>query len=141
MNLDVIMKMWESDSTIDRVLLDEASLKIPQMHQKYLMLHSEFSILHKDKIEELKLNKHKKYLFYSGKASPEEYQNNPFPHKILKGDVHNWITVDKEIIQLEKQLEYYNIVIHNLNEILKQVHQMSFNIRNAIEYRKFTGGL
>lgn len=141
MNLDMINQMWKKDSIIDNVLLDESSIKIPQLHQKYLALHSEFSILHKDKEEALKKLKHKKFLYYSGKSSPEEYVSNPFPHKILRGDVHSWITVDEEVSQMEKQLSYYSTVLHTLNEILKQIHQMSFNIRNCVEWRKFAGGI
>jgi hypothetical protein len=38
------------------------------------------------------------------------------------------------------QLDYYNAVIRTLEEILKQVHQMSYNIKNCIQWRSFVGG-
>ena len=140
MNLEEIQKLWEKDSKIDEVMLDEASLKIPRLHHKYLTLHSEYTLLSKKKGQELKKLEHKKWLYYSGKAAPEEYENNPFPHKVMKGDVQNWISVDEQIQKVEMQIDYYNTTLGVLNEILKQIHQMSYNIKNTIEWRRFVGG-
>ena len=104
-------------------------MKIPQLHQKYLTLLSEFTLLQKKKLQDLKVLQHQKYLYYSGKASPEEYESQPFNYKVMKSDVPNWVTVDKEIHLVEMKLEYYNVVLRTLEEILKQVHQMSYNIK------------
>ena len=141
MNLQSINEMWERDSKIDEVMLDQASLKIPQLHQKYLTLLTEFTLLHKKKAQDLKCLQHQKFLYYSGKASPEEYEERPFPYKVMKSDVPSWIAVDEEINKVEMKLEYYNAVLRTLEEILKQVHQLSYNIKNTIEWRKFAGGV
>lgn len=142
MNSKVILNMWKTDSVIDEILLDEASLRIPQLHQKYLSWRSEFVLLQKKKEQELKKTKHKKYLFYSGKATPEEYAAAPpLPHKIIRSEVAQWISVDEEIQVIELELIYYDDVISTLDEILRQIHQMSFNIRNAIQWRSFSGGI
>ena len=141
MNLEQIQELWKKDSQIDDVLLDEAALRIPQLHHKYLTLHSEYTLLAKKKGQELKQLQHKKWLYYSGKADPKEYEDNPFPHKVMKGDVNNWIAVDEQIQKVEMQIDYYNTTINVLSEILKQIHQLSYNIKNAIEWRRFTGGL
>ena len=45
MNLEAIQEMWAKDSVIDDVMLDNASMKIPQLHAKYITLHSEFTLL------------------------------------------------------------------------------------------------
>ena len=47
MQLDKILEMWEKDSKIDDVMLDETSIRIPQLHAKYISLHNEFSLLTK----------------------------------------------------------------------------------------------
>ena len=60
---------------IDKIMLDEASLKIPQLHQKYLVLLNEFNLLRKRKRQELKRMEHKKYVL-SGKAPAEDYEAN-----------------------------------------------------------------
>ena len=141
MDLATIQSWWKEDSQIDEILLDESSLRIPRLHQKYLTLHTEFTIAQKRKTQQVKKLRHDKWLYYSGRADPEVYVSNPFPHKLLKTDVHNWIDVDEEVMALEMELEQYSATISALDNILKQVHQMSFNIRNAIEYRKFTSGM
>ena len=140
MNLEIINEMWSKDSKIDDVMLDNASLAIPQLHQKYLTLLTEFNLLQKKKSQDLKKLQHKKWLYYSGKASPEEYEDKPFHYKVMKSDVPNWVSVDDDICKVEMQLDYYNAVIRTLEEILKQVHQMSYNIRNSIQWRSFVGG-
>lgn len=141
MDLTSIQEMWERDSKIDDILLDKASLKIPQLHQKYLTLLNEFKLLQKKKYFELKKLRHKKSLYYSGKLPPDEYADKPFNYKVMKSDVPGWVEVDDDIQKVEMQYEYYQTVIDTLQEILRQVHQMSYNIKNAITWRSFTGGV
>ena len=140
MDLQTINEMWSKDSVIDDVMLDQASIKIPQLHQKYVSLLSEFTLLHKKSSQQLKTAQHTKFLYYSGKAAPEEYEEKPFPYKVLKGEAWNWVNIDEEIQKIELKIEYYNTVLRTLEEILKQVHQMSYNIKNVIQWRSFVGG-
>ena len=69
---------------------------------------------------------------FSGKASPEEY-TEPFPYKVMKSDVLSWVAVDEQIQKVEMKLCYYDTVVVCVAEILKQIHQMSYNIKNMIE--------
>ena len=138
MDLEKITEMWERDSKIDQVMLDESSLKIPQLHQKYLTLLNEYTLLLKKKQQELKVMKHNEWLFYSGKHVPKD--SEPFPYKVSRSEVTNWIEVDEEINRVEMKVEYYHTVLRTLEEILKQVHQLSYNIKNAITWRTFTSG-
>ena len=133
--------MWAKDSVIDDVLIDQASIKIPQLHQKYLTLHSEYTLLLKKQRQEMKKAEHLKYLYYSGKASPEAYEDKPFPYKVMKNEVPGWIEVDEDIQKIDLKIEYYCATLKVLEEILKQVNQMSFNIKNTIEWRRFVGGV
>ena len=140
MDLDKINEMWAKDSVIDDTLIDEASIKIPQLHQKYLSLLSEFTLLTKKKEQELKKAQHYKFLYYSGKLPPEDYESAPFPYKVLKGEAWNWVYVDEQIQNIELKIEYYKVVLRTLEEVLRQVNQMSYNIKNVIEWRRFVGG-
>lgn len=140
MDLETINEMWKKDSVIDDIMLDTASIKIPQLHQKYLTLLSEFTLLQKKRKQELKKLEHTKYLYYAGKAPPEEYEEKPFFYKVLKAEAYSWVSVDEDIQKIEMKLEYYNALIRTLEEILKQIHQMSFNIKNIIAWRSFVGG-
>ena len=140
-NLEDIQDMWREDSVIDDVLLDEASLKIPRLHSKYIDLLNEYTLLSKKAKQESKKAKHIKTLYYSGKALPEEYEEEPFNYKVSRGDVPNWVSVDDEVMKIEMKIEYYQTVIDMLSDILRQIHQLSFNIKNTIEWRRFTAGV
>jgi hypothetical protein len=139
LNLETIQEMWEKDSKIDDVMLDESSLKIPQLHMKYLALYNEFSLLSKKTEHQLKTLQHKKWLYYSGKEVPEDAE--PFPHKVIKSDVYNWMGVDEDIQKVEMKVEYYKVILNALTEILKQVHQMTYHIKQCIEWRRFVNGV
>lgn len=139
MNLESIQDMWEKDSKIDDVMLDESSLRIPQLHQKYLTLYNEFSLLSKKTKQQLKTLEHKKWLYYSGKDVPDD--SEPFPYKVIKSDVQNWIGVDSDIQKIEMKVEYYNVMLNCLSEILRQVHQMTYHIKQCIEWRRFVNGV
>ena len=55
MDLQKINEMWSKDSVIDDIMLDQASIKIPQLHQKYVSLLSEFTLLNKKSAHEVSL--------------------------------------------------------------------------------------
>ena len=139
MNLDTITEEWKKDSVIDQIMLDQATLRIPQLHQKYLSWRNEFSLLQKRKRQELKKLQHYKTLYYGGRLSAEEYKE-PLNHKILKGEIPTWVEVDDEVNKIESQLDYYQEIVFTLDDILKQIHQLSYNIKNIIQWRTFVGG-
>ena len=124
----------------DDTLLAEASVKIPQLHQKYVTLLSEYLLLKKKKEQELKGLQHRRFLYYAGKAQPEEYEDQPFNYKLMKSEIPSWVEVDEMIQKVDLKLEYYCVTIRCLEDILKQIHQMSFNIKNMIEWRRFVHG-
>jgi hypothetical protein len=139
MDLETIQTWWEKDSKIDDVMLDESSLRIPQLHHKYLTLHNEYSLLIKKTKQQLRTLQHKKWLYYSGKEVPEDAE--PFPYKVMKSDVQNWISVDEDIMKVEMKIDYYEVVLNTLSDILKQVHQMTYHIKQCIEWRRFVNGV
>ena len=81
-DLDVIQKMWEKDSIIDIDNLHTESLNISILHAKYFDLYNN-TLLLKKKAEQQKKNiRHQKYEYFTGKADPTVYIENPFPKKI-----------------------------------------------------------
>ena len=61
-------------------------------------------------------------------------------YKVMKSDVPGWVSVDEQVQRVELKLEYYYATIRALEDILKQVHQLSFNIKNVIQWRMFVAG-
>ena len=81
--LDDIKLQWVEDSKIDRELLDEESIKTPQLHSKYLKYLSDVRLLRLKKEQEYKTLLRDKFEYYTGKSEPSVYQEKPFDLKIL----------------------------------------------------------
>ena len=140
MNLEEIQSMWAKDSVIDDVLLDEASIKIPQLHAKYITLHSEYTLLLKKAKQEQNRIVHLRTLYYSGRGTPDMYEDSPFDFKLIRSEVPSWVAVDEGVNKVEMKVVLYETTLNTLSEILKQIHQLSFNIKNMIAWRQFVNG-
>jgi hypothetical protein len=87
-----------------------------------------------------KVKYRQKWEYYGGKSSPEVYRDNPFDHKILKQDLPIYLESDEELIKLKQKVEYYSMCVDSCERILKQIQQRGWDIKNAIEWRKFVDG-
>ena len=47
---------------------------------------------------------------------------------------------DDELVKLKSKVEYIQTVIDFLDRTLKQISNRGFQIKNAIDWRKFTSG-
>lgn len=140
MNLEQIQEMWARDSVIDDVMLDTSSMKIPQLHAKYITLHNEYSLLLKKAKQEYNRICHLRTLYYSGRGTPDMYEDSPFDFKLIRSEVPSWVAVDESVNKVEMKVALYETTLSSLSEILKQVHQMSYNIKNMIQWRQFVNG-
>ena len=136
----LIEEMWREDSKLDIDNLHTESVRIPQLHGKYYEIQTKiYKLKKKAKIEldELML---KRFLFYTGKAEPEEYIKENFGNKVLKSDVEIYLNADKYLIAQKAKVEDLEYLLDYLKDILKQIHNRSFYVGNAIEFMKFVAG-
>jgi hypothetical protein len=85
-DIEKIQKMWEEDSNIDPDNLHTESLNIPSLHAKYFDLYNNISLLKKKAEQQRRNIRHQKYEYYTGKADPDVYIENPFPKKVRDKD-------------------------------------------------------
>jgi len=140
MNLDELMAQAERDLKMDDLELADESLKSASLHQKYLSIFNNFrqlKLMHEGNYNVLK---RKKWEYYCGKAEPQVYRDNPFDHKILKQDLPIYMDSDEELIKAKQKVEYYVMCMDTCERILKQIQQRGWDIKNAIEWRKFLDG-
>lgn len=139
--IDVIIAQWKKDSKINESLLVEKSSQVPQLHSEYL----EVLTLYKKYLIELKRDfttfKFEAEEFYSNNTISEYYQNTKFPRKIIKGDVEKWVKVDTRVAECADKIQYCIDAIDTLNDIIRAINNMSFNIKNNIEALKFYNGI
>jgi hypothetical protein len=141
-DLDTIQKMWEEDSKIDPDNLHMESLNTASLHAKYFDIYNNILLL-KKKAEQQKRNiRHQKYEYYTGKADPDVYIENPFPKKIRDKDtLQKYMDADASLSQASLKVEYYDVMLGYIQDILKMIHSRTYQIKNAIDYQRFASGL
>jgi len=82
-----------------------------------------------------------KWEYYGGKSDAKIYIAKPFDLKVLKTDLAMYITSDEEIIQLMDKIGYLEIVIKFIDGVIKSIDNRGWDIKNAIEWRKFEAGM
>ena len=141
-DLEQIQKMWEEDAKIDRDNLHEESLNIPSLHAKYFDLYNTIFLLRKKAEQQKKNIRHERYEYFSGKASPDVYVENPFPKKIRDKDTMNkYLDADKKLSNATLKIDYYDTMLVYLESILKMIFNRTYQIKNALEYQSFMSGL
>lgn len=142
MLVDEIAEMWIKDAVIDDVELDTESLKVPTLHAKYL------KILYQEKLKLKSFTLKRKTMsrvlgeYYRGDLnSPEdlrELQREPWSRTVLKQDLSNYVDSDKDMIKLLTKISYQEEVVSLLEDIIKNINNRGFQIKNSIDWRKLT---
>jgi hypothetical protein len=143
MKFEEIQYQWTLDCEMDETELSRESIKIPQLHNKYLIFYSN---------EKLKF-KEIKYLFaglvrrkrdyYSGRMTVDELEAadwEPFQLKLLKADVQEYIDADDNVIESKKLLALQEEKVNYLESIVKSLTTRGYLIKNAIDWKRFTEG-
>ena len=138
--LDDVQHEWTIDSKIDSELLDEESIKIPQLHSKYLKYLSDVKLLKIKKEMEYKVLLREKFEYYTGKADEEVYKEKPFDLKILKQDLSLYMESDTDIQALLARINYYEEIMFFLDKVLHCLNNRGFQIKNSIDWQKFMQG-
>lgn len=141
MNLDELKVEIKEDSTINVAKLDWESTRIASLYSKWMaILSSETRLLRAITAKHDKVLL-ARTLYYMGKASDEEYKQNPLQLKVLKGDIQMWLNADDLMIDAMDMLNEQTVKVNMIELFMKELSQRSFNIRNNIEYQKFKSGV
>ena len=138
MELDEIMKMWEEDYRIDDKDLDNESLNIPNVHQKYLNIYSK----EKRKMSDLKT--HWKILFQQRWEVVISKNGKAPEHNIRLSKTElerHYVAADEILQKAEKIMNEQEGKVEYLKSVLSMIENRSFHINNAISWRKFVAGL
>ena len=143
MKFEEIQYQWTLDCEIDETELSQESVKIPQLHNKYLILfHDERLRFRTMKFDHSKLLKVKRE-YFSGRMDATEleaYDWEPFQYKLLKADVQEYIDADDDIIEGKKKLSLQEEKVDYLEAIVKGLSTRGYLIKNAIDWKRFTEG-
>ena len=140
--LESLQEMWVKDAEIDRDNLHDESLNIPSLHAKYFELYNTVFLLRKKAEQQRKNIRHERYEYFSGKAAPDVYIQNPFPKKIRDKDtMQKYLDADEKLSTVSLKIDYYDTMLVYLESILKVIQNRTFQIKNAIEFMRFNSGM
>jgi hypothetical protein len=141
-NIENIMDLWSEDVKMDNVDLDTESLKIPNLHAKWLnILTKERQKLRRLTIKKQQLSKTLAEYYRGELNNPEELaeiKREPYLKTVLKSEIHTYVDTDSDMIELNLRVSYQQEVVDVVEEIMKAINGRQWNIRNAIEWRKFS---
>ena len=144
MKLEEIQELWNRDREIDISELATESIRIPQIHDKYLKI----SVDEKIKLRKLQLNLSKiskmKSDYYSGRMSQEELDRlewQPFLVKVLKGEVNSYVESDDDIIKLKETIALMEEKINYIDSVIRMINNRGFQIKSAIDWIKYKDGI
>ena len=141
MNLDELKLQVEKDLKVDDEHLDTESLKNQEIKAKYLDIKSKYELLLFRAKGEYKKIYREKWEYYGGKADAKVYVSKPFDIKVLKTDLSVYITSDEEVIDAENKIGYLETVVDYIKGVIKSVDNRGWDIKNAIEWKKFEAGV
>jgi len=142
MKIEELKEMIDKDAAFlkEESHMDTSSLSIPELHAKYLsLIYDERLALDYFKVE-YKVLKRDKWLYYTGKADPQVYEEKPFNLNILKADVDKFLDADTDLNALYLKVKAQEEKLNLITEIVKSVMGHSFNVGNAIKWKKFLNG-
>lgn len=140
MKLNDLKEMCQKDTKIDGSDLDGYSISIPELANKYHQLRHEEKNTLRFLERQYKSIKLSRWLYYSGKANENEYEDKPFDLKVLKTDMDMFLDADTQIMDIKDKIDEQEEKIKLIEETAKIIQNASFNISNTIKWKKFLSG-
>ena len=144
MNLDNLKELITKDSLIDSTELGIESLKIPQIHSKYLTILADVKLLLTKQQNDLAVLRLRKWKIYTGKVSKEELEawgEEPSDLTLLKSDVEQFVEADPKVIELKSKVSVSEIKLKMVEEFIRSLNNRNFMIKSAIEWQKMMNGI
>ena len=141
MNLDELKLQAPKDLHIDDEHLDTESLKNQEIKAKYLDHKSRYELLLFKAKGDYKRLYREKWEYYGGKADAKIYATKPFDLKVLKTDLAVYIAADEDIINAENKIGYLEVVVDYIKGVIKSIDNRGFDIKHAIDWKKFEAGV
>ena len=144
-NIDDLMESWKRDSQIDSTELGSESIRLSSLHSKYIEVYKSQKMRCQKLEFDLKKLTKLKWRYYDGKLNGTDELTQlgwePLREKYLRADISTMISGDDDVLEIKNKLNYAELFVDCCEKIIKEIHQRSFNLKNAIEFMKFTQGV
>lgn len=145
MKLSELQDSWTEDCKINEMDLGKESARTPNLHAKYLNYLTSTRInLRKAESDYFNLRR-LKYKYYRGELTKEELAENNLTqwqgNKPLKNEMDEFLNCDSDLLKLQDKIEYFKTVLYQLEQIIRSLNSRTWDIKNMIEWNKFTNGM
>ena len=145
MNIDEIQDMWASDCQIDDNFLGENSTATPKLHAKYVKILIGIKLKHTKFQSDYNMLRKNKFRYYRGELSREELSELGWSQwqgiKPLKNEMDEFLSGDTDLNTLKVKIDYLETMIYLLESILQQIKARDWQIKTAVEWKRFLAGM
>lgn len=144
MTLDELKEMWSEDCVIGSDLSKEA-LSTPAIHAKYLSILMDTKAMRKNAEMKLYDIQRKKVRYYKGEMTADELEQAGWDQyqgtKPLRAELESLVTTDPDVVARQNRVDYAQILLDSINEIIKSINGRQWLIRSAIDWQRFQAGV
>jgi hypothetical protein len=145
MNIEQIQDMWDIDADIDDNYLGEHATKAPKLHAKYIKLLVGVKLKHTKLSSDYNMLRKAKFRYYRGELSRDELNELGWIQwqgvKPLKNEMDEFLTGDTDLNTLRVKIDYIETMIYLLESILGQIKARDWQLKTAVEWKKFLVGM
>jgi hypothetical protein len=145
MKLEEMQDMWDADCQIDDNYLGEQSTATPKLHAKYVRLLVNIKLKHTKLQSDYNMLRKAKFRYYRGELSRDELEAVGWVQwqgiKPLKNEMDEFLTGDTDLNTMKVKLDYLETMIYFLESVLSQIKARDWQIKTAVEWKKFLAGM
>jgi hypothetical protein len=145
MTLDEMQQMWEADCQIDDNYLGENATITPKLHAKYVKLLVNTKLKHTKLQADYLLLRKNKFRYFRGELSREELSDLGWSQwqgiKPLKNEMDEFLQGDTELVTMKVKIDYLETMIYFLESVLGQIKARDWQIKTAVEWKRFLAGM
>lgn len=145
MKLTELQAEWEKDSKIDQTNLGNEAANTPKLHSKYITLLSNAKLNMRKAESDYNNLRRMKFRYYRGEMTKVELEDAGWAQwqgvKPLKNEMDEFLLCDADLNRITDKLEYHKTVLYFLEQVIRSLNSRTWDIKNSIEWTKFTNGL
>lgn len=145
MNIEQLQELWDADCAIDDNYLGEQSTATPKLHAKYVKLLVQVKLKHTKLQSDYNLLRKNKFRYYRGELSRDELNDLGWAQwqgvKPLKNEMDEFLSGDSDLNTLRVKIDYLETMIYFLESIMQQIKARDWQIKTAVEWKKFLAGM
>jgi hypothetical protein len=145
MNIEQLQEMWDKDCEIDDNYLGENSTTTPKLHAKYVKILVQIKLKHTKLQSDYLLLRKNKFRLYRGELSRDELKDLGWEQwqgiKPLKNEMDEFLSGDIDLVNIKMKIDYLETMIYFLESVLQQIKARDWQIKTAVEWKKFLAGM